>query len=188
MVKYGAHLGALNKWKLSDTTFKVDSFVKRLSWYVEILDVVKTRSGCHKQVGALLINSKNHIVSMGFNGSPPKMPHCKDRGCFKIERYEGGCIHSHCISTVHAEINTLANFEGSFNQELVMISTYEPCLSCVKTLMAFGIKKVFYLNEYIDKERDDLLNWYEKNSFIDDMLKLIPLFEGRKVFESIILS
>lgn len=177
-VSYKIHLGALNRWRLSNTTFNVGSFSRRLEWYIDLLNVVKSRSGCHKQVGSILINSQNHIVSMGFNGTPSKMPHCEDKGCFKVKRWEGNPpqLMEHCIATIHAEINTLANFEGSFNQELIMISTHEPCLSCVKVLMSFRIKRVFYLVDYPDFERDDLLRWFEEHSYSPkDVIQTIPI-------------
>ena len=128
--------------------------IKRLPWYHEMLGVVKSRSTCkRKQIGSLIINPKTfHIVSMGFNGSPPGMPHCTEEGCLMVE--------GHCINTLHAELNALANLEGVYD-ELVMVNTHSPCLNCTKTLMAFRVKTCFYFEDYADSAREDLLQYYK---------------------------
>lgn len=130
--------------------------VDRIPWYYNIVKEVRTRSTCNKlKVGALLINPKNYrVVSMGYNGSPPGASHCSDQR-------NSSCItfKNHCINTLHAEINALANLEKTYD-ELIMVSTNEPCMNCYKIMIAFKVKTCIFFEPYKDEGRDLLINSY----------------------------
>ncbi len=168
---------------------------KRMKFYLEILNTVANRSTCRpdRKAGAIIIDKEFRIVSMGYNGTPPGVKHCSDGGCIK---YDG-----HCIGTLHAEMNALANLKVK-EEGLIMVCTLKPCLYCLKMLMAFRISKIVYLKEYGDKAREVLLKSIKAspisrayirqyNFLIDDryylpgdieILKLdsigLPLFQG----------
>jgi dCMP deaminase len=129
---------------------------KRLKWYFELIDVIKKRSSCgRKKVGAILINPDNHrILSMGYNGSVPGAPHCNEDNCLVHE--------GHCINTLHAELNALANLQGN-SEGLVMILSTEPCLQCTKIMMAFKIQAVVYEEAYPNKEKKVFENNLKSN-------------------------
>jgi dCMP deaminase len=77
--------------------------VDRPSWdeyFLNIAKEVSTRSTCPRaSVGAIIVKD-NHILSTGYNGAPPREPHCAEVGCLMV--------NGHCERTVHAETNAIA--------------------------------------------------------------------------------
>ena len=55
----------------------------RKSWdeyFMEIAEIVKTRSTClRRQVGAVIVKD-NRIITTGYNGAPSGLRHCTDIG------------------------------------------------------------------------------------------------------------
>ena len=121
----------------------------RASWdeyFLGLADKVSERATCDRaHVGAIIVKD-NQIIATGYNGSPPKQPHCDDVG--HIMR--GG----HCIATIHAELNALlqAAKHGHSVDGATIYVTHYPCFECSKALVTAGIKKVVYASEY---RRDD---------------------------------
>lgn len=76
---------------------------KRQSWdeyFIRIAEEVATRSTCNrKHVGAVIVRERS-ILATGYNGSIRGMPHCDDVGHLMV--------NDHCIRTVHAEANAIA--------------------------------------------------------------------------------
>ena len=114
---------------------------KRLDWneyFMSIAKLTSVRSSCKRlQVGCVIVKDK-HVVSMGYNGFLPSFPH------------ESIVINNHEQATVHAEQNAIADAAcrgTSVNNGTAYITHY-PCINCFKILIASGIKKIFYLNDY----------------------------------------
>ena len=114
---------------------------KRLDWneyFMSIAKLTSVRSSCKRlQVGCVIVKDK-HVVSMGYNGFLPSFPH------------ESIVINNHEQATVHAEQNAIADAAcrgTSVNNGIAYITHY-PCINCFKILIASGIKKIFYLNDY----------------------------------------
>jgi dCMP deaminase len=104
-----------------------------------------TRSTCpRKHVGAVIVRDKT-ILSTGYNGSLPGLPHCEDVGCM----IEDG----HCVATVHAEANAILqaakNGVGIAGGELY--TTASPCWSCFKLIATAGVKRIYYGEFYRDQ-------------------------------------
>lgn len=121
-------------------------FISRLDWYFKMVDTASIRSSCErKKVGAIIVDPKTYrIMSIGYNGSPPGAPHCTDGGCL---------VHNnHCINTLHAELNALANLQVK-SEGLIMLVTTEPCLNCTKIMMAFKLGGCIYLEAYDNEEK-----------------------------------
>ena len=74
---------------------------ERPSWddyFMAIAKIIATRSTCDRlRAGAVLVKNKR-IISTGYNGAPPGLPHCDGEHGHLME--EG-----HCIRTVHSEEN-----------------------------------------------------------------------------------
>ena len=65
-------------------------------YFMSIAEIVKLRGTCpRRQVGSVLVLD-GRIVSTGFNGSPPRSPHCEEVGCLMQEGHCIRCIHSEC--------------------------------------------------------------------------------------------
>lgn len=129
---------------------------KRKSWknyFMEITEMVASRSTCDRaEVGCLLVNDDNRIVSSGYNGSVSGNPHCDDVGHTMRD--------GHCIATIHAEMNALLYCakEGISVKNCVAYVTHFPCLNCTKALIQAGIKEIYFLNAYrIDDYAIELL-------------------------------
>ena len=130
---------------------------KRIPWneyFMEIAEKVATRSTCDRaEVGCLIVNDDNRIVSTGYNGSISGNPHCNDAGHVMRE--------GHCIATIHAEMNALLYCakEGIEVKGCKAYVTHFPCLNCTKALIQSGISKIYYRNAYrIDDYAVELLN------------------------------
>jgi dCMP deaminase len=114
---------------------------QRPSWddyFMGIAKIVAMRSTCDRlRAGAVLVKN-NRIISTGYNGAPPGLPHCDGPEGHKME--EG-----HCIRTVHAEENCIlqaAALGGISTMGSTIYTTYSPCYHCFKKLAVGGVKKI----------------------------------------------
>lgn len=113
---------------------------KRPSWddyFMAVCRIVAARSTCDRlHAGAVLVKD-NRIISTGYNGSPPGLPHCDDAGHLK----ENG----HCVRTIHAEHNALlqaAVIGGTSTEGATLYTLYSPCIHCTKYIVAARVKRV----------------------------------------------
>jgi dCMP deaminase len=133
---------------------------KRVGWheyFMKIAEQVATRSTCdRKNVGAVIVRDKT-ILSTGYNGSLKGARHCDEAG--------HDMDNGHCIRTVHAESNAVAqaakNGIAIDNSEIYV--TASPCLTCFKLLANCGIKRMYYKEFY----RDERINEYAKETGIE---------------------
>ena len=94
------------------------------------------------QVGAVIVDEKNRIVSIGYNGMPRG---CKDNR-FPWER-EGGFLDTKYAFVVHAELNAILNSgTGDLRGTRVYVTLF-PCEGCTKALIQKGIKEVIYADD-----------------------------------------
>lgn len=117
---------------------KVDSRPGWDRYFMEIAKVVATRATCNrKHIGAVIVKDKV-ILSTGYNGSPRGMDHCDDIGHELVE--------GHCVRTVHAEANAVAQAakNGVSINESTLYTTASTCYDCFKLIVNAGIKKVVY--------------------------------------------
>lgn len=112
---------------------------------MRIAQQVATRSTCNrKHIGAVIVRDKT-ILSTGYNGSIRGLAHCDDLG----HMMENG----HCVRTVHAEANAIAQAAKNgvnVNQSEIYI-TASPCWTCFKLVANAGIIKVVYGEFYRDE-------------------------------------
>lgn len=126
---------------------------------MEIAEKLATRSTCDRaNVGAVIVNDDNRIVSTGYNGSLPGNSHCNDEGHVLRD--------GHCIATVHAEINaiTYCAKEGIKLKGTTIYVTHFPCINCAKSIISSGIKKVYYKNAY--RMDDYVVNLMKDNDVV----------------------
>jgi dCMP deaminase len=130
---------------------------KRVQWFeyfMSIAEQVATRSTCdRKSVGAVIVRDKV-ILSTGYNGSLRGAPHCDDVG--------HDMDNGHCVRTVHAEANAVAqaakNGVNINNSEIYV--TASPCLNCFKLIANCGIHTIYYKEFY----RDERINRYAQEA------------------------
>ena len=119
--------------------------MNRPSWneyFKEITLATLKRSPCDRlQVGCLLVLD-NRIISQGYNGF---LPGCQHKSIVR---------DNHEQATVHAEQNAICDCAKrgvSCNNSIAYISHY-PCLICTRLLLASGISKIYYINDYKNDE------------------------------------
>ena len=120
----------------------------RGSWdeyFMHIAHVVATRATCDRRhVGAVIVRDRT-ILSTGYNGSIRGLPHCDDVGHMMEE--------GHCVRTVHAEANAVAQAARNgvnINQSACYV-TASPCWTCFKLLVNAGIARICYGSFYRDE-------------------------------------
>jgi dCMP deaminase len=132
---------------------------QRADWheyFMRIAEQVATRSTCNrKHIGAVIVRDKT-ILSTGYNGSLRGAPHCDEVG-HDME-------NEHCVRTVHAEANAVAQSarNGVMIDNSEIYITASPCLTCFKLIANSGIRVVYYKEFY----RDDRINRYAKETGI----------------------
>jgi len=120
---------------------------KRVKWneyFMQIALQVSTRSTCdRKHVGAVIVRDRT-ILSTGYNGSIRGLAHCNDKGHMMD--------NSHCVRTVHAEANAIAQAAKhgiNVNNSTIYI-TASPCWTCFKLLANSGINEIIFGEFYQD--------------------------------------
>lgn len=138
---------------------------KRVSWdeyFMNIAQMVATRSTCdrgsllkylpgRRGVGAVIVRNRI-ILSTGYNGSVVGAVHCDEAG-HMME-------HNHCVRTVHAEANAIAQAakNGVNINEAIIYTTASPCWTCFKLICNAGIKKVVFGEFYRDERINEVAN------------------------------
>ena len=97
------------------------------------------------QVGACIVNDRNRIMSVGYNGFPAG---CDD-DVFPWER-EGGEFDTKYPYVCHAELNAILNCTHDLRGCRIYVALF-PCNECAKAIIQSGIKEVIYIS---DKYRD----------------------------------
>lgn len=108
------------------------------------LSALRSKDG-NTKVGSCIVNNKNRIVGIGYNGFP--------NGCDDSEfpwGTEGGFIDQKYAYVVHAELNAILNATCALGGCRIYTSLF-PCNECCKAIIQSGIVEVIYLS---DKYRD----------------------------------
>ncbi len=128
-------------------------------YFMEIVELVKTRSTCmRRQVGALIVKDKR-ILSTGYNGAPMGCKHCSETGCLRDQLgIPSGQRHELCRG-IHAEQNALiqAAYSGTSVKDGTLYVTDQPCVLCAKMIINAGIRKIVFAGEYPDELAMELL-------------------------------
>jgi dCMP deaminase len=114
----------------------------RITWdecFMRIAHVIADRSqDPSTQAGAVIVNEKNIVVGVGYNGWPrgiksESLPWERE-GDFENTKYAYVC---------HAEENAVYNANNS-TEKCKIYCTLFPCNECAKTIIQNGIKEVVY--------------------------------------------
>ncbi len=128
-------------------------------YFMEITELVATRSTClRREVGAIIVK-ENRILSTGYNGAPSGLAHCLEIGCLRDKMNIPSGERQELCRGIHAEQNALiqaAKFGIALDGSTVYVTT-QPCITCSKLIINAGIKKIIYKNPYPDKLALELL-------------------------------
>lgn len=111
-------------------------------YFVNILSEVAARATCDRGRSGALLVFQGQIIATGYVGSPPGFPHCDDVGHLMV--------NNHCVRTVHAEQNVLAQAAKLGHSTLgsTLYSTMSPCRTCAMLMVTAGIDSVTSLFGY----------------------------------------
>jgi len=125
---------------------------QRADWHTYFMNIarqVASRSTCdRKHVGAVIVRDRT-ILSTGYNGSIRGLAHCDEVG----HLMEDG----HCVRTVHAEANAIAQAarNGVAIEGAEIYITASPCWGCFRLLANSGIRRIHYGEFYRDAKIHD---------------------------------
>ena len=130
-------------------------------YFMEIADVVKTRSTClRRQVGAVIVKDK-HAIATGYNGAPRGIMHCEERGgCLRQQlKVPSGQRHELCMA-LHAEQNAIiqAAAMGHGIEGGTIYITHQPCAICAKMIINAGIERIVIREGYPDELAASILD------------------------------
>lgn len=92
----------------------------------------------HKKVGCSILNNEGRLLSIGYNGLLPKQKVSKSFWANRDERRK---------YVIHAETNALACI-SRYDKPYILACTLLPCSSCAINIASYGIKYVYYIEEY----------------------------------------
>jgi dCMP deaminase len=132
---------------------------KRPSWdeyFVGMANYVGTRATCDRGRSGCVIARSKRVISTGYVGSPPGLPHCDDVGheMHKVIN-EIGADSMHCVRTAHAEQNAIAQAArfGVALQGATLYCKMIPCYTCAKLSITAGIERVVAEYDYQSSKR-----------------------------------
>lgn len=144
------------------------------AFFIQMATLVSEQSSCCRvKVGSVLVRD-TRVISIGYNGTPKAQIHCEDffKKLYKqkyskkyknLEAYKKSqtFFDEHGQWSIkyelHAEQNAIsfAAKHGIRTEDADLYITLAPCVSCAKTIIASGIKRVFYKEPY-DRSQDGL--------------------------------
>lgn len=141
---------------------KRQNYLRWDDYFMGVADLSAKRSKDDtSQVGACIVNERNHIVGIGYNGFPIG---CSDDD-LPWER-EGDFLDTKYAYVVHAEANAILNSSTDLLGSRIYVTLF-PCNECAKLIIQSGIKEVVYLE---DKYPDLDMTMASKKLF--DMAKI----------------
>lgn len=125
---------------------------------MELAEVIAKRANClRRSVGCVIVDRFGYILSTGYNGTPKGFPHCDELNCSN-NATTGSDLDS--CNALHAEQNAIARLEAPLRAH-TMYCTTEPCVSCLKLILATSIQRVVFKHPYPGKRTILItnLNW-----------------------------
>jgi dCMP deaminase len=122
-----------------------------ISWDEYFMGVAKLSAQRSKdpstQVGACIVNKKNRIVGIGYNGFPVGI----DDDLFPWNQTDKW-LESKYPYVVHAEQNAILNATEPLDYAKIYVTLF-PCNECAKVIIQSGIREVIYLEDkYHDQD------------------------------------
>lgn len=126
---------------------KRNDYISWDEYFMGVADLSAMRSKDDtSQVGACIVNPKNRIVGIGYNGFPI--------GCSDDElpwSRDGRFLDTKYAYVVHAEANAILNTNSDLYNARIYVTLF-PCNECAKLIIQSGIKEVIYLEDKYPNE------------------------------------
>jgi len=121
------------------------------------------------QTGACIVDKKNKIVGIGYNGFPIG---CSDDK-FPWTNKGNNPLKTKYFYVCHAELNAILNSHGHDLNGCRIYTFLIPCNECAKAIIQSGIKEIIYLSE--------LAAMYQKNKNTPTVLAALKMFKSAGV-------
>ena len=108
------------------------------------------------QIGAVIVDAQNRVISTGFNGLPVGVKDTEERLCDRATKYK---------MILHAEENAIMFAKQNLNGCSIYVTKMPPCAHCAALIIQSGIKFV-YVPETEIPER-----WRESTELTRQMFK-----------------
>lgn len=117
-------------------------------FYLGVAIAVSRRGDCFRsQVGAVVVDSKNRVVSLGYNGFEPGQPGCYTDGvcprAFSVEVVAGQNYYESGCTSTHAEVNAFYNSPRDLDYCTIYV-TRRPCSGCWQFLTEEGVNRFVF--------------------------------------------
>ncbi len=121
----------------------------------------------YRKVGAVAFDFDNRVIGTAYNGLAPGF------------NADPGFWHDRDIRRkymLHAEVNLCSLFTRG-NVRLVACTT-KPCTSCAQMLCAYGVKEIYFRDDYPDSDADAICQLYGITiRQLTDYPRIIPDFD-----------
>lgn len=115
------------------------------SYFLDLMETVATRATCDRGKAGCIVVKDRQIMTTGYVGSPPNLPHCDDVGhLMKSVIDDDGTTRQHCVRSVHAEQNAIcqAAKHGISLAGGTLYCRMEPCRVCAMLIISCGMDRV----------------------------------------------
>ena len=124
------------------------------TYFLQIAQLASSRATCaRRKVGCVLVDSKFHVVSVGYNGVPSGFSHCIEVPCRGASAPSGTNLD--LCEAVHAEVNAFLHLTSQ--DILTAYLTVCPCISCAKMICNSNVQRVVATEWYAQPEITDML-------------------------------
>lgn len=127
--------------------------VERISvdeYYIKMARLVSLRGACvRRQVGCVLVDSRNHVLATGYNGRARGIANCLESPCAGSSMASGTGLES--CEAIHAEANALLQCGDVWRIQTAYCTT-APCRECVKLLQNTSCERIVFSDDYPHSE------------------------------------
>lgn len=130
-------------------------------YFMGFARAASARATCNrKHVGAVIVVDQQ-VAATGYNGSVRGLPHCDEIGHDMVD--------GHCVRTIHAEMNALAQAarRGVRVEGAWIYTTASPCWDCFRVLVNAGVQRFVYGEPYRAEEHEARIRVAAKETGVD---------------------
>jgi dCMP deaminase len=128
--------------------------MNRPSWdeyFITIAKLTSERSNCIKRKVGCIIVKDNRILCLGYNGTPRGMLNCYEGGCLRCNKNCSTATNLDTCMCLHAEENALLFLSQKDVESATLYVTLLPCISCAKKIIQCQLKRVVYIDTYLEE-------------------------------------
>ncbi len=131
-------------------------------YFMDLANTAARRATCDRGRSGCVIVRDKHVLVTGYVGSPKGMKHCDEVGhLFRKVYHEDHSVTQHCVRTVHAEQNAIAQAarRGIALDNSTLYCKMTPCRVCAMLIINCGIVRVVCEKKYhAGKESEELFD------------------------------